>query len=97
MTAAFAGRSVAASERKEQGMSGRECAMIATAAAGVAAALAFRAGQLAAKAELRQAHETSRSEGAAGAPPAGPTPHARHEEVGSDFAEWEQAALPRDS
>jgi len=75
----------------------RECALIATAVAGAAAALAFRAGQLAAKAELRQAHETSRSPGAAAAPPPGPTPSASHEEEASDFSEWEQATLPRDS
>jgi hypothetical protein len=77
-------------------MSGRECALIATAAAGAAAALAFRAGQLAAKAELPHVHEPSRSAGAS-APPPGPTPPASHEDEASDFSEWEQAALTRDS
>ena len=78
-------------------MSGRECALIATAAAGTAAALAFQAGRLAARAELRHAHETSRSAGAAPAPPPGPAPPAPREGGASDFSEWEQAALPRDS
>jgi hypothetical protein len=66
-------------------VSGKECALIATAAAGAAAVLGFRAGRLAAKAEWR-----------IGASPPTAPPHAGGEGA-SDFSEWEQAVLPRDS
>lgn len=84
--------SVAARGRKGVVVSRRECAVIAAAAAGAAAALGFRAGWLAAMAEWRHASDAAVS--AAPDAPAVPPPD-RNE--ASDFSEWEQAAVPRDS
>jgi hypothetical protein len=69
----------------------RECALTA-AAAGVGAALGFRAGWLAAHAEWTRAYDASV---AAGADAPGVPPPDRGET--SDFSEWERATVPRDS
>ena len=73
-------------------MTRRECALTAAAAAGAAAALGFRAGWLAARAEWRRAHDGSL---AAGTDAPGVALPDRGET--SDFSEWEQATAPRDS
>jgi hypothetical protein len=84
--------SVVARGRKGVVVSRRECALIAAAVAGAAAALGFRAGWLAAMAEWRQANDAAVS--AARDAPTVPPPD-RSE--ASDFSEWEQGAVPRDS
>ena len=73
-------------------MSGRKYALIATAASAAAAVLGFRAGWLAAHAEWERAYDAAVS-AAPEAPAVPPPPRSE----ASDFSEWEQAALPRDS